>query len=372
MGTMMKVRRSLGVGVGNLSYVSRSSNCFQQRRHQSSNSESTLSTVQGPLQPALDNRTFTEYFTQVILGKHGNRPGLICRAEKPRAHGGPPSRNLEVSTHLAWDFQEFERHIDSLARGLIGLGVKKGDRVGVVMGNNSSYAMLQWACARIGSILVTINPAYRVEELISTLRIVGVKHLFVVPRIRSSAYLEMLASKLPDLKNSARGEIQDPNLPELRNLVVVDNQDAYRDQLSKLDIKPIIDWREVMLWREDTREKNTVWSIAESLTKDDVVNMQFTSGTTGLPKAVQLTHHNLLNNALSIGRCMRLTDKDIVSTYNLSVYTPCIGQSCCMGSRRFDCLSVRGIRSAFDSRRRCGGEVYGSTRCPDALPGSSF
>ncbi|KAK1232984.1 hypothetical protein PQX77_003898 [Marasmius sp. AFHP31] len=122
----------------------------------------------------------------------------------------------------------------------------------------------------------------------------------------------MLASNLSDLKNSARGEIQDPNLPELRNLVVVDNQDAYRNQLSKLDIKPIIDWREVMLWREDTREKNTVWSIADSLTKDDVVNMQFTSGTTGLPKAVQLTHHNLLNNALSIGRCMRLTDKDIV------------------------------------------------------------
>ncbi|KAG7097592.1 hypothetical protein E1B28_004928 [Marasmius oreades] len=180
------------------------------------------------------------------------------------------------------------------------------------MGNNSSYAMLQWALSRVGGILVTINPAYRIEELISTLRIVGVKHLFAVPRIRTSSYLEMLASKLPDLKNSARGEIQDPNLPELRNLIVVDNQDAYRGELTKLDMKPVIDWREVIMWREDTRESTIVRDTAASLTKDDLVNMQFTSGTTGMPKAVQLTHHNLLNNGISIGRCMRLTNKDVV------------------------------------------------------------
>ncbi|KAF9266062.1 acetyl-CoA synthetase-like protein [Marasmius fiardii PR-910] len=267
----------------------------------------------GPLEPPLDRRTFTEYFTEEILRKHGDRPGLICRSEKPRAHGGPPSNNLGgISTHLAWDFEEFDRHINALARGLVGLGVKKGDRVGVIMGNNSSYAMLQWAAACVGSILVTINPAYRIDELINTLRIVGIKHLFVVPRIRTSAYLEMLSSKLPDLKNSARGDIQDPNLPELRNLVLVDNQDAYQDELVKLEMKPVIDWREVIMWSEDAREKAIVRDVAASLKKDDVVNMQFTSGTTGLPKAVQLTHHNLLNNGISIGRCMRLTNKDIV------------------------------------------------------------
>ncbi|KAL0576077.1 hypothetical protein V5O48_005905 [Marasmius crinis-equi] len=292
--------------------------CFQPHHwHLRHNSTSTriprngLSSVQGSLEPPLEDRTFTEFFVQEILGKHGARPALICRSEKPRAHGGPPSGNLGVQTHLAWDFEEFERHIDALARGLVALGVRKGDRVGVVMGNNSSYAMLQWACARVGSILVTVNPAYRIDELAS-FSPKCVKHLFVVPRIRSSAYLEMFASKLPDLKNSARGDIQDPNLPELRNLVVVDNHDAYWDQLSKLDMKPVIDWREIMLWREDTREKKIVQSIAESLKKDDVMNMQFTSGTTGMPKAVQLTHHNLLNNGISIGRCMRLTNKDIV------------------------------------------------------------
>ncbi|KAK7036621.1 hypothetical protein VNI00_011554 [Paramarasmius palmivorus] len=278
-----------------------------------------LSYAQGSLQPPLDNRTFTEYFQGEILENHSQRPALICRKEKPRAHGGPPSPNLGRSSHLAWDFNEFNRHIEALARGLLSLGVQKGDRIAVVMGNNSSYAMLQWAAARIGSILVTINPAYRIDELAATLRIVGAKHLFVVPKIRTSSYLEMLASKFPDIKNSRPGEIQEEALPELRNLIVVDNNDAYQDQLRKLEMKSVIDWREVIMWREDTQEKIRVDEISRSIHKDDIVNMQFTSGTTGLPKAVALTHSNLLNNALSIGRCMRLTDQDIATFLHFSI-----------------------------------------------------
>ena len=96
----------------------------------------TLSSVEGPLYPPLETRTFPEYFTSHILQKYHSRPALICRDEPPRAHHGPLSRNLPgVTTHLAWDFEEFDRHIAALARGLIAMGVKKGDRVGVVMGN---------------------------------------------------------------------------------------------------------------------------------------------------------------------------------------------------------------------------------------------
>ncbi|KAL1700997.1 hypothetical protein EV121DRAFT_282959 [Schizophyllum commune] len=195
---------------------------------------------------------------------------------------------MGVSTHLAWDFEELDRHIKALARGLLELGVKPGERVAVIMGNNSSYAMLQWACASIGAILVTINPAYRINELIQTLSAVGVKHLICVPRIRSSAYLAMLASAAPGIRNSPPGEISDPRLPELRNMIVMDNGGEYRNEVEK--------------------EEKARRVLEGSMGKDDVINLQFTRLMTE-----QLTHHNLLNNGLSVGRCMRLTDKDILS-----------------------------------------------------------
>lgn len=104
----------------------------------------TLSSVEGPKDPPLEHRTLPIYFRDEILAKHAERSALVCRQEKPRAHGGPPSRNMGVNTHLAWDFAEFDRHIHALARGLVSLGVQKGDRVAVVMGNTR--------CALAGSV----------------------------------------------------------------------------------------------------------------------------------------------------------------------------------------------------------------------------
>lgn len=170
----------------------------------------TLSAVEGARDPALDNRTLPEYFTKEVLAQRPARPALICRQERPRAHGGPLPRNMGVERHLAWDFSEFDSHIGALARGLVGLGVKQGDRVGVVMGNNrysclgcysddlltlsfpySAYAMLQWACASIGAILVTVNPAYRIHELVRYFEVstrLGVLTFFF-RRLRLSALL---------------------------------------------------------------------------------------------------------------------------------------------------------------------------------------
>ena len=96
----------------------------------------TLSSVEGPLHPPLVTSTLSEYFSQEILPKHNCRPALICPREAPRAHGGPPSRNWGNRKHLTWNFEEFDRHINALARGLLNIGVKPGDRVGVVKGNN--------------------------------------------------------------------------------------------------------------------------------------------------------------------------------------------------------------------------------------------
>ena len=145
----------------------------------------TKSSVQGPLEPPLSTKSLVQYFETEVLDKYHARPALICRKEAARAHGGPPTHNLgRASSCLAWSYEEFDRHINALARGLLSIGVQPRDRVGVIMGNNryvsstlswsiqdvayhSSYAMLQWACASIGAILVTLNPAYRLTELVS-------------------------------------------------------------------------------------------------------------------------------------------------------------------------------------------------------------
>ncbi|KAF9017519.1 acetyl-CoA synthetase-like protein [Hymenopellis radicata] len=263
-----------------------------------------MSAVEGPRQPELSERTLPDYFASEILRAYGSRPALTCRSEGAHAMGGPTHRNRGL--RLIWC-------IKACARGLLEMGVVKGDRVGVVMGNNSAYAILQWACASIGAILATVNPAYRVGEMINVLNLVGVQHLFVVPRIRTSAYIQLLAEECPSIRHSLPGQIHEDALPQLRNLVVVDNEDVFQAELHSLKVKSLIDWREIFAWREDDVSLNKrLDDVSHSLLNDDVINIQFTSGTTGQPKAVSLTHRNILNNALSIGRCMRLTDQDVV------------------------------------------------------------
>ncbi|KAL5498673.1 hypothetical protein ACEPAH_2028 [Sanghuangporus vaninii] len=256
-----------------------------------------LSRVEGAKEPPLNESTLTRYFDKELLSKLASRPALISKKERPRAHAGPLQSNLGRSDCLAWSFEEFGRHIDALAYGLIDMGVKEGDRVGVVMGNNSAYATLQWACAKIGAILVTINPAYRVHELIGTLRLVGVSTLVVVPSIRTSHYVTALVEAIPGLATCHPGEISVEDLPDLRNIVVVDNtlgSDEFRNLPQ--NVRCTVDFREIFEWHESAAERRAVEEFQRTATNSDVINLQFTSGTTGMPKAVSLTHRNLLNN----------------------------------------------------------------------------
>ncbi|GJE86551.1 acyl-CoA synthetase [Phanerochaete sordida] len=270
----------------------------------------TQSYVEGPTDPPLSHLTLPAYFAQHILPHHADRPALVCRAEKPDALGGPPQTS--TAAHLAWTFRELDDHVSALARGLLALGVTKGERVGVIMGNNSAYALLQWACARVGARLVTLNPAYRAPELVATLALAQVNHLVVVPRIRTSAYLRILADALPSLAAAAPGQVRDERLPELRNVVVVDDLGGDEGAAERARVRAAVDFREILVWRDAGPEQRELEALERGLKEHEIINLQFTSGTTGAPKAVSLTHHNLLNNGLQIGRCMRLTPSDVL------------------------------------------------------------
>ncbi|KZV72076.1 acetyl-CoA synthetase-like protein [Peniophora sp. CONT] len=274
-----------------------------------SNLVHTLSVTQGPVTPPLDTRTLPDFWDANVATR-GHRPALICPSEPAHPHGGPLLPDSAGTKHLSWSYGAFNEHIRALAAGLVALGVKKGDRVGVVMGNNSAYATLQWATASIGAILVTFNPAYRGHELIHTLRQVGVSHLFLVPNLRRSAYLHMLHDHLPSLRGAAPGSIAMEELPALRSIIAVDNTRDPGQFSSIMDKAPaVIDYRDVPIWTAGSKALRVVEETRGTLHKDDVINIH---GTTGLPKAVSLTHSNLLNNALSISDAMRLTEEDVI------------------------------------------------------------
>ncbi|KAF9779006.1 acetyl-CoA synthetase-like protein [Thelephora terrestris] len=279
-----------------------------------------LSCARGPETPLLSNETLASFYEKELLTRFSTRPALASRHER--------SRNSE---YLRWTYEELWKEANDLARGLLGLGLTKGTRVGVVMGNNSAYAQLQWACSIIGAILVTVNPAYKVHELMRTLNHVGVSHLFLVPNIRTSRYLSLLAEACPEIANSARGDIQAEALPHLKRIIVVDNtQDAQVLQKELDGCKSAIDFREILIRDQSSWEERKRKVLQESLDSHDVINLQFTSGTTGYPKAVSLTHHNLLNNALSIGDCMRLTEQDVLC--NVPPLFHCFDNSCSLSA----------------------------------------
>ncbi|GJJ10529.1 hypothetical protein Clacol_004755 [Clathrus columnatus] len=252
----------------------------------------TLSYVEGSRDPPLSRLTLDQYFQTEILNKFGDRPALICPDEQLRPYGGPESLNFR-DRYLAWNFNELDRHISALSRGLVSLGVRKGDRVAVIMGNNSAYAILQWACARIGAVLVTMNPAYRANEFVSALQLVEASTLFIVPGLRNSNYISLLSSVIPSISSSSPANISSEALPYLRSLVVVNNsgkKGAFKELLKP--VKSAIDFRELFIWSTSVQD-TYIKEVAKTMAHDETINLQFTSGTTGAPKAVSVPTHFL-------------------------------------------------------------------------------
>jgi len=190
--------------------------------------------------------------------------------------------------NIRWTYAELKQRVDGLAAGLIALGLETGDRIGIWSPNNAEWVLAQFATAKAGLILVNINPAYRLIELEHALRKSGCKALITAPGFKSSDYLAMV-----------RKLVDEGRLPQLRTVI----------HLGAEAQPGMIPFAEVAQSGGATERARLV-ELASSLQFDDAINIQFTSGTTGLPKGATLTHHNILNNAFFSGEMMGLKEGD--------------------------------------------------------------
>src|ERR1700743_3757254 len=204
-----------------------------------------------------------------------------------------PSHNVRLS------WKELAERVDALAAGFLALGLERGARIGIWSLTRPEWALTQFAAAKAGLILVTINPAYRLTELEFALGKVGCTAIVTATAFKTSNYMEMLNTLLPELKTSPPGELHSAKLPKLRAVIQVGGPACPGtipfDDISRMG---------------GEGERATLAMLSETLQFDDAVNIQFTSGTTGSPKGVTLTHHNILNNGYFVGRAMRLTEQD--------------------------------------------------------------
>lgn len=203
-----------------------------------------------------------------------------------------PALNLRLS------WAELDRRVDRAASALIGLGVKPGEHVGIWSMNCPEWVVIQFAVARIGSVLVNVNPAYRPHELEDALLGADVATLIVGCPFKTSNFVEMVESLVPELVDSKPGRTRSERLPELRRAIVVGDR-ARGGWLSWSDLENAEISAE--LRERENRARAT-----------DVCDIQFTSGTTGLPKGAMLTHRNILMNAYHVGRRLRYDERDRV------------------------------------------------------------
>ena len=200
---------------------------------------------------------------------------------------------------LKYSYRQLHAEVDRAARGLLALGVGSGDRVGLWSPNCAEWVIAQYAVAKVGAILVNVNPAYRLHELEYALRQSGVSVLITARAFRKTDYVAMLRELVPELLSAGERDASSPGLPALR-IVVYFGQDgapgglAWPDLLARGEAVPVSELRA----REAT------------IQFDAPVNIQYTSGTTGAPKGATLSHHNILNNGYLVGEALRLAPAD--------------------------------------------------------------
>lgn len=204
-----------------------------------------------------------------------------------------PDRNLRFS------YSEFNIRVDHLAKALLHIGMRPNDKLGIFANNVPDWLTFMFACAKIGVVLVTVNTNYKTHELEYLVKNSDLKALCLVNGWRDSDYVQMVYELVPELKNSQRGYLESEKFPFLKNVIFI-GQEKHRGMFNTA---------ELILLGSQLGDKlfNDTKSIVSCY---DVVNMQYTSGTTGFPKGVMLTHYNILNNGFATGECMNFTAEE--------------------------------------------------------------
>jgi fatty-acyl-CoA synthase len=239
--------------------------------------------------PALVGSTIGRWFADVCE-QYGDRDALIS-----------------LPQGIRWSYHDLWRRTEELSLALLALGVKQGEHVGIWSTNNAEWVLVQLATARIGAVLVNVNPAWKRDELADGLARSRVSTLFLIPEFRSSEYETDLVALCPELAGAGE-TCGAPTLPDLRRAIVYDPADAGRTAPRPGDF---LSWPDVLEQASAVDERQLLERERE-LGFDDAINIQFTSGTTGHPKSVVLTHHGLLNNALLAGDLLGVGPEDRV------------------------------------------------------------
>ncbi|MEP7244513.1 MAG: AMP-binding protein [Gammaproteobacteria bacterium] len=235
---------------------------------------------QGRLEPPLRHRTIGAVFDETVA-QQGSALALVS-----------------IHQRLRFTYSELAAEVDAVASGFLCLGISRGDRVGLWSPNCAEWIVVQLATARIGAILVTINPAYRVAELEHALNLTGCCALVLAGRFKSSDYTAMLLQLAPEALSSEMGQLGAQRIPALRWIITLAGSTEVPPQLLRYDALAARGRRSGLEPR------------IAGLEPDDAINIQFTSGTTGLPKGATLTHRSILNNGITVGRGMEFRSRD--------------------------------------------------------------
>ncbi|MBN8193051.1 AMP-binding protein [Bacillus sp. NTK074B] len=200
---------------------------------------------------------------------------------------------------LRWSYHEFNQLCRQAAKGFMKLGINKGDHIAIWASNTPEWLVSQFSTGKMGAVLVTVNTNYRTAELEYLLKQSDSQTIILMEGFRGAPYIDMLYEICPELNSSMPGELKSEKLPFLKNVIVL-GENSYPGTYS---------WGDIIEKGKGADDKELDERLS-SLSPQDVINMQYTSGTTGFPKGVMLTHSNIVNNGYNIAGCMRLTQKD--------------------------------------------------------------
>jgi fatty-acyl-CoA synthase len=256
--------------------------------------QGTLSYVSGATDDPLRFRTIPQLLDRAVE-KHGSREAVIFAASTPG----------QSAVTLSW--YDLQKRADEVAAALLALGIRRGNRVGIWSPNRVEWLLAQFGTARIGAVLVNINPAYRASELEFALNKVRCRALIMARSLKSSDYLAMLKGLAPELDRPGEEPVlESRRLPHLKNVIVLDDAQPSGKQALPARAQRFADFVRQAGPAQHARLKG----LSATLDPDDTINIQFTSGTTGSPKGAMLSHFNIVNNARYSARAMALDERD--------------------------------------------------------------